>query len=108
MPDPQLLPVAVREEIQAQVVHATARLEEFINREVLSQLPPDRAIPLGQGYCLTNEGIAWDNRYRAIGGKSLPHFVTVPPTHYQAVVLAFALTQKKLDFVAIFSRIING
>lgn len=108
---PQLVPVAERETMQAQVARATANFKKFIKsslgRKIIHQLPPDIAIPLGQGYCLTNKRLVWDNWHRIVGGNSLPRFVPVPPTHYQAVVRAFALTQKELKPEAIIPHIKN-
>lgn len=104
-------PLAESEAIQAQVASATAIFKKFIKsslgREIIRQLPPDIAIPLGQGYCLMSEGLMWDNWYRLVGGNSLPRFVPVPPTHYQAVVRAFAMTQAVLNPEAIIPHIKN-
>lgn len=77
-------------------------------QEILHHLPDNgTAIPLGQGYCLTNKGLVWDNWYRIVGGNSLPRLVPVPPTHYQAVVRAFALTQEELNPEDIIPHIKN-
>lgn len=99
---PQLVPVAEREAMAARIVHVACQLKNTI-----SQLSPNIPIPLGQGYFLTKEGLVWDNWHRIVGGNSLPHFVPVPPTHYQVVVRAFALTQEKLNPEAIIPHIIN-
>lgn len=66
---PRLVPIAGREAMAARIAQVACQLEKLIEnplvKETLNRLPDNgTAIPLGPGYCLTNEGLMWDNWHR--------------------------------------------
>lgn len=109
---PQLVPVAEREAMAARIVQVACQLEELIEdplvKETINRLPDNgTAICLVGRFALTHQGLVWLNTEYLPGGREVQVAIPVPPTHYQAVIQAFALTQEELNPEAIIPHIKN-
>lgn len=88
--------------IKARIAIVTAELTGFLEgREGAAAkkllFATGEIIPIARRYCLTSQGLVWQNELYLPGGGVTLVSVPVPPSHYQAAVWVFALDQLGFD-----------
>lgn len=96
--------------IKDRIAVVTAELTEFLGGRAGTAVKKllfatREVIPIARRYCLTYQGLVWQNELYLPGGGVTLVSVPIPISHYQAAVWVFALDQPGFDVQGIMPHI---